>query len=236
MLWTTQELARAEIVVTSSFMAKLLGILLTLLVVVIVADRFGALPLLYIAGAVAAIVSVASVVGALLPKEAIGSIVVRAAEIHQSPEVVWQSLIDYEAFPTWRRDLRSVTPITAHEGKPRWRELFVTDKPIPSWVERNEMVENKKLVTRVLFSPWPTTRMQPPKRAFLAGAFLTRWTYEISRTPTGVVLRVTECCTEDNPFGKFLAFVLRWRGHPMSITNYLLDLGKKFGEDVKVVG
>ena len=98
------------------------------------------------------------------------------------------------------------------------------------------MVENKKLVTHVLFSPSATTKMQPPRRAFLAGAFLTRWTYEISRTSTGALLRVTECCTEDNPFGKFLAYILRWRGHPMTMTNYLLDLGKKFGVDVKVVG
>ena len=69
-------------------MTKLLGIiLLVLLVVVTVADRFGALSLFYTTGAVAAIVSVAWVVGALLPKEAIGSVVVRAAEFHQSPEV-----------------------------------------------------------------------------------------------------------------------------------------------------
>ena len=233
---TYQELGRAEIVVTSSVMTKLIGILLIILVVVFVADRFGALGLFYSTGAVATIVSVAWVVGALLPAEAVGPIVVRAAEFHQSPEVVWQSLIDYERFPTWRRDLRSVTPLAAHEGRPRWRELFVTDYPLPAWVEIEEMVENKKLVTRVLRSPWPTTRMQPPRRAFLAGAFLTRWTYDISCTPIGALLRVTQCCTEDNPFGKFLAYILRWRGCPMTMTNHLLDLGKKFGEGVNVVG
>ena len=100
-----------------------------LLVVVIVADRFGAMPLFYATGAVAAIVSVAWLVGALLPKEAIGSIVVRAAEFLQSPEVVWQSLIDYEAFPTWRRDLRSVTPIAAHGTNPPERLASRVDKP-----------------------------------------------------------------------------------------------------------
>lgn len=98
------------------------------------------------------------------------------------------------------------------------------------------MVENKQLVTRVLFSPWPTTTMQPPRRAFLAGAFLTRWTYEISPTPTGTLVRVTERCIEDNPFGKFLAYILRWSGHPMTMTNYLLDLGKKVSESVKLTG
>jgi len=75
-----------------------------------------------------------------------------------------------------------------------------------------------------------------PRFAFLAGAFLSRWSYEISRTSTGAFLRVTECCTEDNPFGKFLAYILRWSGHPMAMTNYLLDLGKKFGEDANVAG
>ena len=116
---TTQELAGAEIVVTSSVVIKRVAVYLIIPVVVIVADRFGALPLFYTTGALAMMVTVAWVVGASLSKEAIGSPVVRAAEFHQSPEVVWQSLIDYEKFPSWCRDLQCVTPLAAHEGRPR---------------------------------------------------------------------------------------------------------------------
>jgi hypothetical protein len=58
----------------------------------------------------------------------------------------------------------------------------------------------------------------------------------LDEMPSRSRLRVIECCTEDNPFAKFLAYVLRWRGHPITMTNYLLDLGKKFGEGVNVVG
>jgi hypothetical protein len=72
--------------------------------------------------------------------------------------------------------------------------------------------------------------MRPPNVAFHG-----TWTWEISRTSTGSRLRITERREEKNPYLKILNFVLWGSGHPTKITNWLRDLGRKFGEEVKVI-
>jgi hypothetical protein len=79
---------------------------------------------------------------------------------------------------------------------------------------------NEKLVTRIAAPRLP---------------FHGAWTYEISPTSTGSRLRITERGDEKNPYSILLHLLLQDRGHPTIITNYLQDLGAKFGALVDVV-
>ena len=148
----------------------------------------------------------------------LATIVTRAARFHQPPEALWQAITDYGNFPTWRRDLKSVTPLPPREGRPRWREYKNGgDAPRPSWwVEIEEMTPNEKLVTRIAVPDVP---------------FHGTWTYEISRTSSGSHLRITERVGFGPGFGRYPAYR---PSTARTITHYLLDLGGRFGEDVKV--
>ena len=58
------------------------------------------------------------------------------------------------------------------------------------------------------------------------------WTYEISPSASGSTLRITENGEVYNPFFRFVSrFVM---GHTATIEKSLRELGKKFGEDVRI--
>ena len=219
-----------------------LGIIQAFPLLVIVGTGWVALAALvgwpYVIGGLGALAVIGGVVGTLLPKKSVASVLARSADFQQPPEIIWQAITSHEQFMTWRRNLRSITSLPPREGRPRWREVFrMGDKPMPFWVQMEEMVTNEKLVTRVTVGEWPFITIRGDKPQLEPNvAFHGTWTYEISRTSLGSHVRITERQEENNPYLKLYRFALgSGVGHITAVTNYLLDLGRNFGEEVEVV-
>lgn len=170
--------------------------------------------ILYIVGGLAGLVALVAGIGALLPKEHAAS---QAAEFHRPPEAVWQAITDYEKFPSWRADVKSVTALPGHDGRPSWREELKGGGAIP--LEVDEMLPNQRLVTRIADPNLP---------------FGGTWTMEITPTPAGCRLRITERGEVRNVIFRFVSrFVLGYTG---TMKTYLESLGAKFGEKTQVTG
>lgn len=80
-----------------------------------------------------------------------------------------------------------------------------------------ETVPNRRLVTKIADTNLP-----------YGGG----WTYEIEPDAQGCVLRITERGEVYNPIFRFVSrFII---GHTASLDTSLREVGKKFGEDVKI--
>ena len=165
--------------------------------------------LLIILGVLVAILLVIIAVGALLPKE---HVVSRSARYQQPPEVIWQTINDYRAFPSWRTDVVRVEPVAGAEGRTAWKE-YSRNGAMP--FEIVEAQATSKLVTRIA----------DPNLPF--GGTLT---YQIAPAEGGCVLTITEHGEVYNPVFRLIsAFFI---GHAATADQYLLALGRKFGEGV----
>jgi hypothetical protein len=158
--------------------------------------------------AIFAIALIVAGIGALLPRQHIAT---RRARYRQSPETIWQAITTYQDFPKWRTEVQSVEPITT-SGNTAWREKGRNGE-IP--IEIVEAQPPSRLVTRIA----------DPKLPF-GGT----WTFQITPTPEGTELAITENGEVYNPIFRFVSrFIM---GHTATIESYLRALGKKFGEDV----
>jgi len=155
----------------------------------------------------AGILILIALIGWVLPKE---HTVTREGRFHQPPEAVWKAITDIEAMPSWRQDLKSVKRLPDQNG-------------LPSWVETTD---SGKL-------PFETVLSQPPSKLVVRIAdpklpFGGTWTYEITATSSGSILRIREDGEIYNPLFRFLSrFVFGYSG---TIDTYLKSLSKKFGE------
>ncbi len=75
----------------------------------------------WILGVLAGILILVTLIGYLLPKE---HTVTREARFHQPQEVVWKTITDIDAMPSWRQGLRSVTRLHDKSGLPAWVETL----------------------------------------------------------------------------------------------------------------
>ena len=165
--------------------------------------------LLVILGVLVATLVIIIAVGALLPKE---HVVSRSARYRQTPEAIWQTINDYRSFPVWRTDVVKVEPIAGSEGRTAWKE-FSRNGAIPF-----EIVESQapsKLVTRIADPNLP---------------FGGTWTYQIVPAEGGCVLTITEHGEVYNPVFRFISTF--FIGHTATANQYLVALGRKFGEAV----
>lgn len=148
------------------------------------------------------------VIGALLPEKHMAT---AEASFHQPPSAVWQAITDYTKFPDWRGTVSRVQPLAPANGQPSWTEFDSHGGAIP-----HEIIESRPLQHLV-------TSIADPKLPF-GGT----WTYEITPTPTGSTLRITENGEVHNVIFRFMSrFVF---GHRATIDAYLKALGAKFGE------
>jgi uncharacterized protein YndB with AHSA1/START domain len=165
--------------------------------------------LLVILGLLVAILVLIIAVGALLPKE---HVVSRSARYQQAPEVIWQTINDYRAFPSWRGDVVRVEPIAGSEGRTAWKE-YSRNGVIP--FEIVEAEAPSKLVTRIADPNLP---------------FGGTWIYQIAPAENGCVLTITEHGEVYNPVFRFVSrFFI---GQSATADHYLVALGRKFGESV----
>jgi hypothetical protein len=163
--------------------------------------------ILWIFVALAGFLILITLIGYLLPKE---HSVTREARFRQTPDVIWKTITDIDAMPSWRQGLKSIKRLPDRNG-------------LPAWVET--------LDSGVI--PLETLASQPPSKLVVRIAdpklpFGGTWTYEIAPLPSGTSLRVHEDGEIYNPLFRFLArFVFGYTG---TIDAYLKSMAKKFGE------
>ena len=75
--------------------------------------------ILIVVGVIAGLIALIAIIGPLMPKSHTAS---RSTVINKSPEVLWQAITDFAAFPQWRTDIKNVEALPDREGHKVWRE------------------------------------------------------------------------------------------------------------------
>ncbi|MEO8594490.1 MAG: hypothetical protein ABI759_14335 [Candidatus Solibacter sp.] len=158
-----------------------------------------------IGGALVVLVAVVAMVGAMLPRDHRAT---RQARFRQKPEAIYFTL----AGPVdWRSDIKASGALPAENGRKRWWEQDSHGNKVT--YELVEDVMPSRRVTRITGKGLP---------------FGGTWTVDISPSPEGSLVRITEDGQVYNVIFRFMArFVF---GYTATIEGYLRDLGHRFGE------
>ncbi len=163
--------------------------------------------LLLLIGALGLLVALAAVIGSLLPREHVAT---RAAVYRRPPAVLYATVRDWAALPSWRSGVKAVEPLPASANPAGYREVS-RHGTIPYVVLADRPGE--QLVTRIADDTLP---------------FGGTWTFEFTPADGGGRLRITENGFVKPPLFRFLSrFVF---GQTATMETYLRDLGRKFGE------
>lgn len=141
---------------------------------------------------------------------------VRVARYRQSPDAIWSAVTDYQKFPSWRSNVKSVEPLASPDSAASWRELDAHGNSIPYHVVASD----------------------PPRRVSIAIAdsnlpFGGTWTTDILPIPpNGCIVQITENGEIRNVFFRFMSRYIF--GYTATMDTYLKDLGKKFGETTTI--
>lgn len=165
--------------------------------------------MLIIGGIVVVLVLVVVLIGALLPRDHVASV---SARINAPPTAVWSAIVQPEAFPTWRGDVRRVEMLTSTANGPSWRE-YTRNGALTMGIEQSE--PPRRVVTRILDQNLPYGGV---------------WEYDIaSDGGNDCRVTITERGWVSNPLFRFVSrFVL---GQTSSMDAYLRSLGKHFGTE-----
>ncbi|TAK77915.1 MAG: hypothetical protein EPO16_04540 [Dehalococcoidia bacterium] len=149
------------------------------------------------------------VVGLFLPR---GHTVSRRVVIQQPREVIWERVADFGGQATWRSDVKRPVRLDDVDGHEVWRDAGDLA------LETIEAVPPERLVRRVV-----ANRM-----------FGGTWTVTLQQAPGGTAVSVTEAGEVYHPLFRTISrFVI---GHDRSVTRYLTDLSRSFGEVARVEG
>lgn len=133
----------------------------------------------------------------------------REATFPAPPEAVYNAITNVSEFPKWRSEIDKAERVSTGDTM-AFRETG-SDGTIRYSIE--EAVPGRRLVTRIAERNLP---------------FGGSWTYELSPSPSGTTLRITENGEVYNPFFRFMSrFVF---GHHATIDAYLRDLRTLFAE------
>jgi hypothetical protein len=167
---------------------------------------------IFAGGALFLLVALMALIGALLPVKHYAA---RKAHLGRTPDAIYAVLAGP---PGWRTDVKASGPLPEKDGRKQWWEQDKRGHKIAY-----ELVED---------SP-PTRRVVRIADAGLP--FGGAWTVEIApHAAGGSEVRIAEAGEVYNVFFRFLSrFVFGYTG---SIEAYLRDLGKTFGEAVKIEG
>lgn len=161
----------------------------------------------YIILAVAVLVMavlVVVIIGWRLPVAHVATV---AVQLPANPDTVFALISKPEDYPTWRSDVKKVE-VTMEQGVTRFREDGSNGTILFEIVER---VPPRRLVTKIADKSLP---------------FGGRWIYEITPTPGGSELRITEEGEVYNPIFRFVSrFIM---GHDSTIAAYLAAVKKRF--------
>ena len=154
--------------------------------------------------ALVAIIIAIFAAGAVLPKQhvAISSAMIRT----NSPDFVWNALINHAEDPQWRDDLQKVERMPDRNGHQVWLETY-----------KNGM----KLELEDIFADPPKKLVREVRDT--GNMFSGRWEIEVTKeTPIYCKATITEYGEVPNPFFRFMSrFVF---GHTKSMEQYLQSL------------
>ena len=160
--------------------------------------------LLIVVLAIAAILILIVIIGALLPQK---HTVSRSISLHQSADNVWALI---SGPPTWRPDVASYQELPPHDGHRMWNETDKHGQTIA--FEAVESAPPRLLVTRIADKKLP---------------FGGTWTYEIVPAGDSCTLTITENGEVYNPLFRFVSrFII---GQTATMDRYLRALKAKIG-------
>jgi uncharacterized protein YndB with AHSA1/START domain len=158
---------------------------------------------LIILAVLAAVVLVILFIGWRLP---VAHVATSSVQLNASPDSVFALISTPQNYPAWRPDVKKVDLMT-EQGVTRFREDGSNG---PILFEIVEKVAPRRLVTKIADKSLP---------------FGGRWIYEITPTPTGSELRITEEGEVYNPLFRFVSrFIM---GHTATIDGYLEAVRKR---------
>jgi hypothetical protein len=164
--------------------------------------------ILVVALTIASIVALAALIGSRLPRSHQAS---REQTLAASPEAIWNAITDVEAFPSWRKDIKSAYRLPDRDGR-------------LVWVEEGRSGRMTLAVERVEAPRLLVVRIADPDLPF-GGT----WTYEITPAAGGARLAITEDGEVYNPLFRFMArFIFGYEG---TIASYVAALEKRFARD-----
>jgi hypothetical protein len=152
---------------------------------------------------------VVAIVGSLLPRDHVAAM---SARIASAPEGIWAVLTDPAAFPSWRRDVKTVEVLPADLAGPSWREH-----------------SSNGAITYV------AEVLEPPRRmiariADTGLAFGGSWEYRIEPVSAAESkVTIIERGSVYNPIFRFVSRFLM--GQTATIDAYLRALGRKLGSE-----
>jgi hypothetical protein len=160
--------------------------------------------LIIAAGVVLTALLVILVIGWRLP---VAHVVTRSAQLPAGPDTLFALISDFDSYGTWRSGVKRVEVDSL--GK-----RFKEDGPDGAL-------------------PFEVTESDPPRRLVIRIAdeslpFGGRWTYEVSVSPAGSLLRITEEGEVYNPLFRFIARYMI--GHARTIDRFLADANRHYTE------
>jgi uncharacterized protein YndB with AHSA1/START domain len=164
---------------------------------------------LIIGGVVVGLIALIIVIGALSPRDHVASV---TAKIAAPPNAVWSAIVQPEAFPTWRGDVRRVEMLTSTATGPSWRE-YTRNGTLTMGIEQSD--PPRRVVTRILDEHLPYGGV---------------WEYDIAPDGSNESrVTITERGWVSNPLFRFVSrFVM---GQTSTMDTYLRALGKHFGAE-----
>ena len=160
-----------------------------------------------------AIIVIGGVVAFLGSRLPVGHVASRSAVIDAPADVVFHTMTDFMAGPTWRQGLKSVVVTTAsRSGHQRIIENSKTGKMT---MEVEQIVAPTRFVTRIVDERLP-----------YGGA----WAHALEAQGNSTKVTITEHGEVYNPVFRFIAKYIM--GHTGTMDAYLRDLGRKFGSNV----
>lgn len=168
---------------------------------------------LLFAGLIVVVLLVAAVylIGLAQP---VGHVASGSAVFKKTPEEIWARMTDFQSWPTWNSAFTGVQRQPDQKGQPVW--TFVG-----KWGEMPFRVE--------VFEPPSRMVTEIPEDADLG--FRGSWTYEIAPHEMGSILTVTERGSLESPIFRFFMLLAGPHG---TLKQFLVDLGKDFGQEVEV--
>ncbi|GII94413.1 SRPBCC family protein [Sinosporangium siamense] len=163
------------------------------------------------AALVVVLVTIGTLLGRRLP---VGHRTTTRVRLRRKPAAVWKVLANMEAYPAWRPELSQVEKLPDENGKPRWRQHEGGDK---TTYELVEAASPHRLVFRVTGG----------RRSYGGSQ-----AYEITRSPTGCTVTLTEHGEVYNPVLRLLYRHLV--GHGTTARRTLKALAARFGEEAAI--
>ena len=161
-------------------------------------------------GILVGLVVLVVLIGALVPRNHVAG---SSAALRQPPESVWRVVRDLGGVPQWWSQMKTAERAAGPDARERWTQGM-------GGFQMTLVIEVDEPPRRLV------TRIESPPGAPFGGT----WTYDITPTPGGTKVTVTERGWIANPIFRFMSrFIFGYHGTQVS---YLRALGRKFGETV----